>query len=355
MLELDVHLQLDDFTLRVATSIPSSGVTALFGPSGSGKTTLLRSIAGFDRCAGTIALDGNVWLNESVNLSANKRPVGYVFQETRLFPHLSVQGNLRYAEKRRNASASITMSDVIAKLDLPDLLQRNPLDLSGGEAKRVALARTLLSGPELLLLDEPLSGLDQAKKSEILPYLERVSAEFEVPTLFVSHVVDEVARLADHVVVLQNGQVEYTGDFAAFLQSSQSHTLTPAVDAGVTIPARVIAIEHKLMSMSLEADGHQFVTPATQEFAVGSETRLFIRARDVAIALRAPTEISVRNILPVEVQQIDIDESTPFAEVSLLMDTQVLYARITRAALADLDLAIGQSVYALIKSVSFDR
>jgi molybdate transport system ATP-binding protein len=354
MLDVDVRIDHQDFAADVSATFPGDGVTALFGPSGSGKTTLLRAIAGFGPCRGTIRYDNATWQDDRTSLAAHKRPIGYVFQETRLFPHLDVHGNLAYAMKRAHKPDAIELDDVVEQLDLTKLLYRSTNDLSGGEAKRVALARTLLTAPELLLLDEPLAGLDQARKREILPYLERIAKAYRIPTIFVSHVIEEVARLADAVVVLHEGSVRFSGPIAAFLESADTQPLTPIAETGVAIPAVVASVDTNAKSLTLEADGHEIVTPATHELVEGDTLRLFIRARDVAIATARPSQISIRNVLPVKVDAIDVVEDSPYAEIYLSLNDHILHARITRLSLAELGLEVGQEVFALVKSVSFD-
>lgn len=198
------------FALEVGLRLPGRGITALFGPSGSGKTTLLRLIAGLERPAsGFFALGNAVWQDERLFLPAHQRPVGYVFQDARLFPHLTVRGNLDYGRKR--AKATDRSAAIVALLGLGGLLERRPERLSGGEAQRVAIARALLTEPKVLLMDEPLAALDAARKGEFLPYLERLHAELEIPVFYVSHDAGEVARLADYVVVLEAGRVAAEG------------------------------------------------------------------------------------------------------------------------------------------------
>jgi len=217
-LEVDVRVAFGGFDLQVEQAIPAAGVTAVFGPSGSGKTTLLRSLLGFEtESRGRIALNGDVWLDSEAGVAVPpyRRPVGCTFQDGRLFPHLDVEGNLGYADRRSTpepgVAASITRGDVVDALDLGPLLDRRPHTLSGGERQRAALGRALLSRPRLLLLDEPLSALDRRRKAEIMPYLLALHPRFGIPTLYVSHAVDEVALLADRVLVLAEGRARAFG------------------------------------------------------------------------------------------------------------------------------------------------
>ncbi|MCX8085550.1 MAG: molybdenum ABC transporter ATP-binding protein [Rhodocyclaceae bacterium] len=230
MIEARFRLAYPGFTLDADLSLPASGVTALFGPSGSGKTTLLRAIAGLERVpGGRLVFDGEVWQDERTFLPTHRRPIGYVFQEASLFPHLSVRGNLEYGMKRRNCRpASADFAHIVELLGIGHLLERKPERLSGGEKSRVAIARALLSAPRLMLMDEPLAALDLARKQEILPYLERLHEELEIPLLYVSHAPDEVARLADHLVVLEAGRVIAQGPTGATL----AHALQPRAKRG---------------------------------------------------------------------------------------------------------------------------
>ncbi|MDP2805984.1 MAG: molybdenum ABC transporter ATP-binding protein, partial [Gallionellaceae bacterium] len=207
-------MQLDRFALDASFAAPAVGVTALFGPSGSGKTTLLRCIAGLERVAGTLHVNGEIWQDEKTFLPIHKRPLGYVFQEASLFPHLSVRANLEYGYKRiAPDERKVHLEQVVEWLGLSHLIDRNnPTQLSGGERQRVAIARALLTSPRILLMDEPLSALDATSKQDILPYLERLHRELNIPVLYVSHALDEVTRLADHLVLLEKGRVIASGE-----------------------------------------------------------------------------------------------------------------------------------------------
>ncbi|MGA7303844.1 MAG: molybdenum ABC transporter ATP-binding protein, partial [Rhodothermales bacterium] len=207
------HIERDAFDMDVDLSVPAYGVTALFGPSGCGKTTLLRAIAGLERhSGGFLKVGDSIWQDQDVFLPPHRRPIGYVFQEASLFPHLSVRGNLDYGKKRvPDSERLLPLDQAVALLGIEPLLERKPNSLSGGERQRVAIARALAVSPRLLLMDEPLASLDLQRKQEILPYIESLRRELEIPVIYVSHLPDEVARLADHMVLLEAGRVRASG------------------------------------------------------------------------------------------------------------------------------------------------
>lgn len=238
MIEARFAIAYPGFTLDVDLRLPASGVTALFGPSGSGKTTLLRCLAGLERAPrGRLVVDGAVWQDATTFLPTHRRPLGYVFQEASLFPHLSVRGNLDYGAKRAGCRpASADFSHILELLGIGQLLDRRPDKLSGGERQRVAIARALLTAPRLLLLDEPLAALDLARKNEILPYLERLHRELDIPVIYVSHAPDEVARLADHIVVLEAGHAVAAGE----LDEHRTHLDGQAM---AVLEARVVELD----------------------------------------------------------------------------------------------------------------
>lgn len=354
VLDLAITLPLPSFQLRCAERLPMAGVTAVFGPSGAGKSALLRSIAGFEPASGRVALGGEVWLDSEagVRVPAHRRPVGYMFQDARLFSHLSVGGNLRYAARRARSGAP-TFDDAVAAFDLAALLRRRPSALSGGERQRVALARTLLTKPALLLLDEPLAALDSARKADILPYLEALPTQFGMPTLYVSHAIDEVARLASRVLVLAEGRVRAFGATAAVLQRLDVQSIAGPIEASVVVEARVVRHDLHYRLTWLELAGQPIVTPLNEALAPGVMARLRIRARDVALATERPTALSIRNVLAGELTELVAEADSPFAEAVLTVAGQGLRARITRAAADDLGLKVGMGAYALVKSVSF--
>jgi molybdate transport system ATP-binding protein len=331
------------------------GITALFGPSGAGKTTVLRAIAGlFKLRDGRIVLDERVLTDTAshIALAPHARKLGVVFQEPRLFPHLSVEGNLRFGWQRaRPRLSEADVAELIASLELEPLLHRGPSKLSGGERQRVAIGRALLASPSLLLLDEPLAGLDRPLKEEILPYLERLRDEARVPILYVSHAIDEVIRLADEVVVMAAGRVIAHGNvFEVFARSE----LGPLVgdQAGAVIAATVKAHHGADQLSELDFAGHRLLVPLIA-VPIGLNVRLRILARDITLALDRPSRISANNILPAAVVEAAPGHGGQ-ASITLDCSGARLLAEITRASAARLGLAPGTPVYAIIKSVTLD-
>jgi molybdate transport system ATP-binding protein len=352
-------VRLGDFGLEVAGEIDTGRVTAIFGPSGSGKSTLLRALAGLERRAtGRLSLGGDVWLDSArgLDVPAHRRPVGYMFQEARLFPHLSGLGNLRYAAKRaRRERQAVTFDEVVDALDLAPLLPRRSSSLSGGERQRVALGRTLLAQPRLLLLDEPMSALDASRKMEILPYLEKLHPRFGIPTLYVSHSVDEVALLADRILVLAGGRVAASGRTAEIFERLDVGTLADRRGAASVVAARVVRHDPEYHLTWLDLAGQTLVVPKREHFDVGEEACVVIRARDVSLATCRPQGVSIQNVLAGRVCEVREDRGSAFAEVLVDLGPHRLLARITRLSLHDLGLAAGSPVFALLKSVSLSR
>lgn len=357
-LELRVRLDLPDFTIEVEEEVPGQGVTALFGPSGSGKTSLLRAIAGFERpVRGRIALGDEVFFDRAagIDVPAHRRPVGLLFQDLRLFPHLDVAGNLAFAERRRDpAAAGASRADVIEVLGLEALLARDVHRLSGGEQQRVALARTLLSRPELLLLDEPLAALDGDRKAEILPYLESVIRRFQIPTIYVSHDLDEVARLADRVLVLSEGQVRAEGETAEVLGRLDLPRIASPAESSVLVEGDVIEHDARLHLTRVDLDGDALTLPLVPEAEPGTRLRLRVRARDVAVATMRPEGLSIRNVLAGEIAALRAAEPGVI-EATIQLRGHSIRARLTQAAVESLELEVGRSVFALVKSISLDR
>ncbi len=353
-------LSLGEFSIDVDTSIASEGVTALFGPSGAGKTSVLRCMAGLERAPyGKFRVDDEVWQDEAEGtfVPPHRRPVGVVFQNVGLFPHLTVQQNLVYGRKRarqarRCPSRAIDVDDVGELLAIRHLLGRFPARLSGGEAQRVAIARSLLADPRLLLLDEPLTGLDAQSKSEIMDYLERLFRELAIPVVYVSHSLDEVARLADDMRILERGRITASGsppELLARLDLPVAHS-----DAAGAVMETAVAhhdLDYRLTH--LDFSGGQLRIPY-RDLAPGTPVRVRIQARDVSIALHQPTATSILNVLPAEVDEL-VAESSGQLLVRLSIGEAVLLARITRKSADALDLAPGQRVYAQVKSVGLIR
>jgi molybdate transport system ATP-binding protein len=345
-------MQRDGFALDAAFSAPPVGVTALFGPSGSGKTTLLRCIAGLERTTGWLHVNGELWQDEKTFMPVHLRPLGYVFQEASLFPHLSVRANLEYGHKRIAASERrVQLDQVVEWLGLSHLIERNdPAVLSGGERQRVAIGRALLTSPRILLMDEPLSALDTNSKQEILPYLERLHRELAIPVLYVSHALDEVARLADHLVLLEKGRVIASGA----LQETLARLDLPTAhfdDAGAVIEAAVAQQDETYHLTRLDfAGGHLWVGRVEQPF--GTKVRARVLARDVSIATQPPQGSSINNILNARIE--DIRDEGPDRVVVLMKvgESHTLLSRITRRSRDHLGLIAGMYVCAQVKSIA---
>jgi molybdate transport system ATP-binding protein len=340
------------FSLDVAFEIERVGVTTLFGPSGAGKTSVINAIAGLFRPdEGRIAIDGRVVLDTKagVFVPARERHTGYVFQDARLFPHMNVENNLRFGWRRAQKPVSENeIARVIALLGLSHLLTRSPKALSGGEKGRVALGRALLASPDILLLDEPLAALDAARRSEILPYLERLRDETKLPMIYVSHAVDEVARLADEIVVLRDGRSVEQGSVFDLL----TRMGTGIDPLGAVLDAKVQS-HHPADGLTvLSFDGGQLIVSQIAR-PVGARVRIRVRAEDIMLACEEPRAISANNVLRARVTAIRQDDG-PQADVQLACGATRLVARITRASVARLGLAEGAPIFAIIKSVIVD-
>jgi len=341
------------FNLDVDLALPGRGVTALFGHSGSGKTTLLRVLAGLERVAGArVALGNEVWQDDArkVFVPTHQRGIGYVFQEASLFPHLSVRANLEFGRKRlRPAERRFDLMAVAELLGIERLLDASPATLSGGERQRAAIARTLLASPRLLLMDEPLAALDMRRKLEILPYLERLHDELALPVVYVSHAADEVARLADHLVVLEEGRVLASGPLAATL-ARLDLAANFQDDAGVMIETTLQAHDDDGLSHLAFAGGVLLV--GQRNAAVGTRVRCRVHARDVSLALERPRGSSITNILPARVDAVGPSGTPGQVLVRLLVGDTALLARITERSRRELAIAPGCAVWAQVKAVA---
>jgi molybdate transport system ATP-binding protein len=341
------------FTLDVDLDLPGRGVTGLFGHSGSGKTTLLRCLAGLERQGrGSLHFKGEVWQDSARGffLPTHRRPLGYVFQEASLFPHLSVWKNLDYGRKRANSGHKVSLDHAVELLGISHLLDRMPDRLSGGERQRVAIARALATCPRLLLMDEPLAALDLKRKNEILPYLERLRDDLEIPMFYVSHSPDEVARLADHIVLLAEGRVLAEGGLRETLARLDLPTAFTE-DAGVVIEAVVAEHDAAYHLTRLDFPGGSVVVARRPE-GVGRRLRFRVHARDVSLALARAEGTSIANLLPATVTEV-ADADTP-AHVLVRLDAggSPLIARITRRSLDHLGVTPGKPLWAQIKAVA---
>jgi molybdate transport system ATP-binding protein len=352
MLEVELRLQRrGGFSLEAAFRAPVHGVTALFGGSGSGKTTLLRCVAGLEMARGLCRIQDQVWQDEDRFLPAHRRPVGYVFQEASLFPHLSVRANLDFGRRLvPTTEQRIPFDEVVELLGIGPMLKRASVRLSGGERQRVAIARALLTSPRLLLMDEPLSALDHSAKEAIIPYLERVFDELGLPVLYVSHQPDEVARLADHMVLLHAGRVRETGP-AADLMTRLDLPMSGFDSASAFLDAHVAGHDDTFHLTYLDIDGNRIAVPR-EDLEIGRRARVRVHARDVSLALRAHHDTSILNLLPARILDThDLDPSQLLVRLGL-EDGQTLLSRITRRSGVALGLKEDLPLYAQVKSVA---
>jgi len=343
-----------DFALEVDLQLPASGITVLFGPSGSGKTSVLRCVAGLERARlAHVVVAGDVWQNDDagVFVPPHRRALGYVFQEASLFEHLDVRGNLHYGMKRtRSREAARTLHAAVELLGIGHLLGRDVGRLSGGERQRVAIARALATDPKVLLLDEPMASLDQARRQEIMPWLERLRDELRIPMLYVTHSADELARLADHLVVLEQGRVRAAGPVQDVLGVVDGPALV-GEDAGALLQGTLTERSEQWQLARVAFDGGDLWMRDTG-LPVGQRVRLRVLARDVSLTTEEPRHTSIQNHVACIVDSIAPDVHASQVLVRLVCGSSVILARVTRRALAALELSPGSRAWAQVKAVA---
>jgi molybdate transport system ATP-binding protein len=355
---IDVRLKraYTGFSLDVDLNLPGRGVTALYGHSGSGKTTCLRCIAGLERAEhGFIQINDEVWQDSDngIFVPPHKRALGYVFQEASLFPHLSVLANLQFGLKRiAKSQRRVDMAQATELLGIGHLLERHPQHLSGGERQRVGIARALLTSPKLLLMDEPLAALDSQRKSEILPYLQRLHDELDIPLLYVSHAQDEVARLADHLVLLSEGKALASGPIGETLVRLDL-PMAMGDDAGVIIEGQVSAYDAQYQLLSLQLPATEMSIRVTHApMKIGQTLRCKVHARDISLTLQNSEFSSILNRLPVTVVSEQSADNAAHVLIRLDAGGTPLVARITRYSRDQLGVHPGQLLWAQIKAVA---
>jgi len=360
MIHLQINIARSAFELKLELQLPAQGITVIFGPSGSGKTTLLRAVAGLEKNPqGLIQIGENIWQDtkQGIYIPTWQRPLGYVFQESSLLPHLSVAENLNFGLKRvlKSANSAPTAANKalqasIELLGIGGLLQRMPDELSGGERQRVAIARAIAMQPQLLLMDEPLASLDAARRQEIFPWLARLRDELKMPMLYVTHSAEEVTRLADHLLVLDRGQVKAQGPVNQVL----TQVVNPVVvgeDAGALIAGRIGAVDAQWHLSRVDFDGG-CIWMRDAGLPVGKAVRIRILARDVSLAISEPTNTSIQNQLRGSIQSITSDPHPSQVMVVLKCGAEEVLARVTKRAVNELALQVGMPVWAQVKSVA---
>ena len=350
MIECKIQIHLESFILDANFSIPDRGITVVFGPSGSGKTTLLRAIAGLEKSdKGFLKIGDSVWQEGGNFLATHKRQIGYVFQDASLFDHLDVKGNLNFVIKRAVGLKEDFIESIHNLLEIKSLLNRRTTQLSGGERQRVAIARALLTNPKILLLDEPLSALDMKRKNEILPYLDSIHNDLEIPILYVTHSQSEMSRLADHLLLIEDGHIIGSGPVNDMLTRFDM-PLSHGAEAVSIIEAKVVGCEAKFNLMHLEFLGGQFVVP-DNGFPVQTRVRIRVVARDVSLTKSKQVDTSILNIFPATVQEI-VPEGEAQVMVRLEIKETILLACITRMSSYKLRLDKGTKVFVQVKSVA---
>jgi len=351
---IQLTLARSDFTLQADLELPQSGITVLYGASGSGKTTLLRCVAGLEQPQGAcIRIAGEVWQDSErqIFLPTWRRPLGYVFQEASLLPHLNVQANLEYGLRRAGRGTRMAdLTSAVELLGIGSLLRRRAHQLSGGERQRVAIARALALQPKLLLLDEPLASLDAPRRQDILPWLERLRDDIRIPMLYVTHAADEVARLADTLVVLEQGQVRCSGPVTQVLAETRN-AVALGEDVGALLEGTVVERDARWHLLRIGFAGGS-VWLRDSGAPLGQRVRLRVLARDVSIATQEPVNTSIQNLLPCVVDAWEPDVHPSQVLLRLLCGETVLLARVTAKALDQLALAPGKPVWAQVKSVA---
>jgi molybdate transport system ATP-binding protein len=353
MLHVSVQKRRGSFALDATFTLPTPGVVALFGRSGCGKSSLVNLIAGLlTPDSGRVALDDTMLFDshQAVDLAPERRRIGYVFQDARLFPHLRVAGNLAYGERRALGQPYVSLDGVVSLLDLGPLMSRRTHQLSGGERQRVAIGRALLSQPRLLLLDEPLAALDNARREEVLPYLENLRDQFAIPMVYVTHSFDEVLRMATHIVLMVDGSVTAQGAVGAMSLDPQLRSIIGRDEVGAIIDGQVIG-SNPVSRLTRVRVGHGELNVQTSGLATGAALRVQLLARDIIVSTQQPEHLSVRNSLMGSIDKIESDDADSDL-ITIDIGTARILARITKAATRDLALRPGMPTWALVKSVS---
>jgi molybdate transport system ATP-binding protein len=345
---------LGHFDLNINMRIPARGVTALFGPTGCGKTTILRCLAGLHQASvGHLVINGETWQDDSYFRPAHERAVGYVFQEASLFPHLTVQKNLLYGARNKNFNEIAEFAQIISLLGLETLLARSPQHLSGGERQRVAIGRALLSNPKILLMDEPLSALDYSTKQEIMPFMEKLHEKLELPIIYVTHDMNEVEQIADHLVLINNGKV-LASDKLSTIQSDPSLPLASSYDAAVSLEGTLINFDKNFGIARFSVQGG-FLNVPSKPMPHGMKRRLKIYASDVSLTWESMNKSTIDNVLPafvVDLQETNSSQVTAILRLGLEKSGETILARVTKRSWETLGLKTNQSLYVQIKAVS---
>jgi molybdate transport system ATP-binding protein len=341
------------FALEARFELPTPGVVALFGRSGCGKSTLVNVIAGLLQAdSGRVVLDDAVLLDTErrIDVPPERRRIGYVFQDARLFPHLSVAANLRYGQKRAKVPSFVGIDLVADLLDLGVLMHRRTHHLSGGERQRVAIGRALLSQPSLLLLDEPLASLEASRREEVLPYLETLRDQLAIPMVYVSHHFDEVLRLATHLVLMESGKTTAQGNLSEMSLNPGVRAIIGADAVGAIVDGTVLGPDPESGLLRVQV-GHGELKVHLGKAATGAKLRVQLLARDLIVATRVPQQLSVRNSLRGVVTAV-VDDDVDSDLIAIDIGGTIIMARVTKAATRELGLAPGLSVWALVKTAS---
>lgn len=356
VLHVELNLRLADFTLNIDQSLPAQGITVLFGPSGSGKTTILRCLAGLEQATGVISFGDETWQNSASNIFRPtwQREIGYVFQEASLFEHMDVRANLHFGLRRvKHIGRTGQVQDLDVAVDLlgiGHLLDRSVTSLSGGERQRVAIARALATRPKLLLLDEPLASLDLARRKEVLPWLERLHQELRIPILYVTHSMDELVRLADHVVLLEKGIVQGSGSISQVMGSQDAARII-GDEVGVVILGEVAEQDVQEQTVQVRFDGGH-VCLSDYSLSVGQTVRLRILARDVSLSMTKHEDTTIQNYLQGAIEAIEPDADSSQVLLRVRCGQEVLMSRVPHRSLSQLGLSVGSSVWCQIKSIA---
>ena len=355
MIDVSFQTVLPGASFDVDFSAPGQGVTALFGRSGAGKSTIVDVVAGGrDVSKGRVIVNGETFLDSAsrIKLPIERRRIGFVFQDSRLFPHMRVQSNLLYGYKRATVTPFIDPEQAIELLGLEDLLQRRPHRLSGGERQRVAIGRALLAQPSILLMDEPLSSLDPPRKAELLPYIERLRDELKIPIIYISHDFNEVMRLADHLVVVDNGRIARHGPLLDLASDPELSPLIGRYEAG-SVLACVIEDHDQTNALTRLCVGKHALSVPIIDAGIGSEVRVRLRARDVALALSEPEDTSIANRIPGVITEL-VSRDGPYIDAGIDIGAGIVRSLLTRASVERLGLQPGMSVWALTRVVALD-